>query len=76
VSFEKNLSRLEAIIKKMEEGECSLDDSLKLFEEGVGLAKECHGKLNEAEQKVKVLLSVNDQGQADFGEFNMEGDEK
>lgn len=76
MSFEKKLSRLEAIIKKMEEGECSLDDSLKLFEEGVGLVKECHGKLNEAEQRVKVLLSVNDQGQAELGEFNMEGDEK
>ncbi|MCJ8276725.1 MAG: exodeoxyribonuclease VII small subunit [Bdellovibrionales bacterium] len=63
MSFEKKLTRLEEIVQKMEAGELNLDDSLKLFEEGVKLSRECNKELNTAEQKVKKLIGVNDQGE-------------
>ena len=72
MDFEKKLVRLEEIVGKMERGELSLDDSLKLFEEGVKLSKECHQRLNEAENKVRVLMSIDDKGQAVTQEFKPE----
>jgi exodeoxyribonuclease VII small subunit len=64
MDFEKKLTRLEEIVGKMESGDLALEESLKLFEEGVKLSRECNVQLNEAEQKVKVLLSVDANGQA------------
>lgn len=58
MDFEKKLERLEQIITKMESGDLSLEDSLKLFEEGIKHSRECHKQLTEAEEKVKVLLKV------------------
>ncbi len=72
MDFEKNLIRLEEIVGKMERGELSLDDSLKLFEEGVKLSKECHQRLSEAENKVRILMGVDDKGQAVTQEFKPE----
>lgn len=63
MDFEKRLKRLEEIVEMMEQGDLALENSLKLFEEGVKLTKECHQQLNEAEQKVKLLLSVDAHGQ-------------
>jgi exodeoxyribonuclease VII small subunit len=63
VDFEKKLGRLEEIVEKMETGELSLEESLKLFEEGVKLSRECNVQLSEAEQKVKLLLGVDESGQ-------------
>jgi exodeoxyribonuclease VII small subunit len=63
MSFEKKIGRLEEIVKKMEGGELSLDDSLKLFEEGVKLSRECNTELSEAEQKVKLLVGVDSEGE-------------
>ena len=60
--FENKLKRLEEIVKKMEQGDLELDQSLKLFEEGVGLTKECQAHLSEAEQKVKILTGVSETG--------------
>ncbi|MCB0366100.1 MAG: exodeoxyribonuclease VII small subunit [Bdellovibrionaceae bacterium] len=71
MSFEKKLGRLEAIVKEMEGGEMSLEKSLKAFEEGVQLARECHGQLNEAEQKVKVLLGVDSEGNLQTKDFEV-----
>ncbi|MCB0385244.1 MAG: exodeoxyribonuclease VII small subunit [Bdellovibrionales bacterium] len=71
MSFEKKLGRLEKIVKEMEEGEMSLENSLKSFEEGVQLARECHGQLNEAEQKVKVLLGVDGDGNLETKDFEV-----
>lgn len=62
MDFEKKLSRLEEIVHKMEKGDLALDESLKLFEEGVKLSRECQGKLTEAEAKVKVLMGENSNG--------------
>lgn len=56
MDFEKKLTRLEEIVHKMEKGDLALDESLKLFEEGVKLSRECQGKLTEAEAKVKILM--------------------
>ncbi len=72
MDFERNLVRLEEIVGKMERGELSLDDSLKLFEEGVKLSKECHQRLNEAENKVRILMGVDDKGQPVTQEFKPE----
>lgn len=64
MDFEKKLNRLEEIVQKMEKGELSLDESLKLFEEGVKLSRDCHGQLTNAEAQVKKLVSVDDKGNA------------
>jgi exodeoxyribonuclease VII small subunit len=62
VDFEKKLDRLEKIVEVMEGGELSLEDSLKNFEEGVKLSRECQEQLTKAEQKVKLLLQVSPEG--------------
>lgn len=64
MDFEKKLGRLEEIVQKMERGELALEDSLKLFEEGVKLSRECQGRLAEAENQVKVLMSLDSKGNA------------
>ncbi|NQZ01538.1 MAG: exodeoxyribonuclease VII small subunit [Bdellovibrionales bacterium] len=69
MKFEKKLDRLEEIVDKMESGDLSLDQSLKMFEEGVKLSRECHSQLDEAEQKVQLLLEVDEDGVADTEEF-------
>ena len=58
--FEKALEKLEGIVRKMEEGDMSLDESLKAFEEGIKLSRYCADKLDEAERKVKLLLREGD----------------
>lgn len=62
MDFEKKLGRLEEIVIKMEKGELPLEESLKLFEEGVSLSRECHRQLNEAEVKVKELVGFQADG--------------
>lgn len=62
MEFEKNLKRLEEIVHKLEDGEIALEESLKLFEEGVKISRDCNKKLTEAEKRVKLLLSVNPDG--------------
>ena len=54
--FERSLAELEAIVDKLEEGDLSLDDSLRHFERGVQLTRVCQGALKQAEQKVEILL--------------------
>jgi exodeoxyribonuclease VII small subunit len=71
MEFEKKLSRLEEIVTKMESGELSLEDSLKSFEEGVKLSRECNLQLSQAEQKVKLLLSVDAEGRAVTEDFQI-----
>jgi len=56
VPLEKCLARLERIVEDLEAGEVPLEKSLALYEEGVGLLRECHRKLDEAEQKIRVLV--------------------
>lgn len=54
--FEEALAELERIVRKMEEGELTLDESLEAFERGVRLARFCRQKLDSAERKVELLL--------------------
>lgn len=60
VTFEEAVSRLEQIVRAMEEGKLSLDDSLKAFEEGIALVRFCNGRLDSAEQRVRILMSGED----------------
>ena len=54
--FEKALNELEKLVENMEEGDMSLEDSMKQFERGVALTRSCQQALAEAEQKVQILL--------------------
>ncbi len=58
--FEDALNRLEKIVSKLEDGEIPLEESLKLFEEGIRLSRLCNQKLDEAEKKVEILLKNQD----------------
>lgn len=55
--FESKVKRLEEIVGKMESSEVELEESIKLFEEGMSLSKDCQEILDSAEQKVKVLTT-------------------
>ena len=66
--FEKAMARLEKIIENLESGELGLDESIKVFEEGVELSKKCHKKLTEAEAKVKELIK-NENGEFELKLF-------
>jgi exodeoxyribonuclease VII small subunit len=54
--FEQALSSLEDRVRRLEGGELSLEDALRLFEEGVDLARACHERLEAAEQRVATLV--------------------
>ena len=72
MDFEKKLTRLEEIVQKMEKGDLALDESLKLFEEGVKLSAECQVRLTEAEEKVKKLVGFDGSGKAVTEDFEPE----
>ena len=57
--FEIALKRLEDIVKRLEEGDQSLDNALELFEEGIKLSRFCNAKLEDAERRVEVLVKTN-----------------
>ncbi len=59
-TFESAMRRLEEIVQILERGESSLEESLRLFEEGTELAKFCEARLTEAEAKLKVLTKKDD----------------
>ena len=59
-TFESSLSSLEKIVRQLEQGDLSLEESLKLFEEGVKLSRECQERLNQAERRIEVLLKDGD----------------
>ena len=54
--FEAALARLEDIVRELERGDLPLEQSLKLFEEGIKLSRICHKRLDEAERRVEILL--------------------
>ncbi|MGI6266170.1 MAG: exodeoxyribonuclease VII small subunit [Candidatus Metalachnospira sp.] len=73
-TFEEALSRLEEIVTLMEKGELSLDDTVKLYKEGVELASFCGGKLTDAKQQV-TILSVGLDGQLSEEPFDIKEEE-
>ena len=58
--FERSLARLEEVVRRLESPQLSLDEAMKLFEEGVALSRECQKQLEEAEGKVQILLKKAD----------------
>jgi len=72
--FERSLARLEEVVRKLESPQLSLDEAMKLFEEGVALSRECQKQLEEAEGKVEILLKKAD-GKLAAEPFDPEGDE-
>lgn len=60
IDFEASLKELEALVEKMEQGEQSLEQSLKDFERGVALTRSCQQALREAEQKVQILMGKDE----------------
>jgi len=58
--FEKSLARLEEVVRRLESPQLSLDDAMKLFEEGVVLSSECQKQLEDAEGRVEILLRKAD----------------
>lgn len=60
VKFEYAMARLETIVAELEKGDLPLDDSLKIFEEGIRLSKTCLKMLEDAERKVEILVQDKD----------------
>lgn len=73
MEFEKSIERLEQIVSQMEQGNLSLDQALKLFEEGTGLVKSCAKQLDEAELRVVRLMKGAD-GEPQETEFSQDGE--
>lgn len=61
-SFESSMERLEKIVKGLESGDLSLEESIAAFEKGVGLFKQCRDYLEQAKQRVEVLLEADAEG--------------
>jgi exodeoxyribonuclease VII small subunit len=71
LSFEASLSELEQIVTELEQGDVSLDDALKQFERGIKLVRQSQTKLEQAQQKVSILLNESD---TNITEFKVEGE--
>ena len=70
--FEAAIAELEAIVKKLEEGDLPLEKSLELYERGVHLSRYCHGRIEEAERRIEIL---NERGQLKPAPANLGSDE-
>ena len=75
LTFEKGLERLEKIVKELEQGDLPLERALELFEEGMKLSGNCRRQLEEAENKVEILLKKADKVVAEPFGLNEEGPE-
>ncbi len=69
LTFEESLAELDNIVQKLEQGELSLEDSMSLFERGLNLSQLSQEKLQDAEQKIKILLNKN--GNATLAGFQL-----
>ena len=70
-SFEKAMAELEIIVRSLEDGKLTLDESLQAFEQGIKLVNVCNKQLSDAEQKVKILLSDGN-GSLEEKDFKLE----
>lgn len=59
-NFEMQLAALEKIVRDLERGELPLEESLRLFEEGIRLSRECQERLNKAERRIEILMRDDD----------------
>ena len=71
-SFEESLAELETIVKQLEKGELSLDESLKVFQKGIELSKFCSKRLDQIEKKISILLE-DENGNITEKDFETEG---
>ena len=60
LNFEAALSRLEAVVSRLESGELTLAESLRTFEEGISLSRQCAERLDAAEARIEVLIRTAD----------------
>ena len=75
--FEKAFQQLEQIVQRLESEELPLDESLRLFEEGIGLSRFCHQRLEEVEKKIELILAdAKGQPRTDPFETDEEEDEE
>ena len=65
-SFEQALKRLEEIVETLEAGNISLEESIKIYQEGITLSKLCSGMLEEAEGKVMAIMNRSDEHMEEF----------
>ncbi|MBI0061161.1 MULTISPECIES: exodeoxyribonuclease VII small subunit [Gilliamella] len=72
-SFEETIQQLEAIVTQLENGDLPLDEALNEFEKGIKLARSGQKQLNEAEQRIQILLSENSDAQ--LSEFSIDNNE-
>jgi len=72
--FEKAFQQLEQIVQRLEGEELPLDESLRLFEEGIGLSRFCHQRLEEVEKKIELILA-DAKGQPRTEPFPVDEDE-
>ena len=75
VKFEDALARLETIVTELEKGDLPLNDSLKMFEEGIKLSKTCLKMLDDAERKVEIMVQDKD-GKKRVEAYSVEEEEK
>ena len=68
--FEQALAEIESILRELEDGATSLEDSLARYERGVGLLRQCYAQLRDAEQKVKLLAGLTGEGGPDLRPFD------
>lgn len=61
-NFEEQLTALESVVEKLERGELSLEDSVRLFEEGIKLSNACKKELEAAEGKIQLLVDKGSSG--------------
>lgn len=74
LSFEESLEKLEAIVKEMEGGDLTLKDLMSHYSEGVGLAKNCMGALERAEQTMDLLVKEEEAtGKVEESKLDIEG---
>lgn len=66
IHFEQSITELEEIVRQLEKGELTLEDSLKQFEKGIGLARKCQDVLNQAEQKIETLTLSNSNSESNM----------
>ncbi len=71
ITFEESLKELEDIVRKLENGDASLDEMLELFEQGIARTKECNAQLKNAEQKISILMK-NASGEMEEKPFDVE----
>ena len=71
--FEEKLTSLEAVVERLERGELSLEESVRLFEEGVTLSNACKLELEKAEGRIQLLIETHGEGKV--ADMDMEGEQ-